>query len=108
MVFVMDRSELRELVVKRDGRCMATAAEHAFGIELAYPLHECLGPLTLEHVTMVHSVYEGRVDNEAHCVALCAGLNGGTLRLAPHWMKEWFRGFLRERYPDLEYPTCKT
>ena len=66
--------------------------------------HICRGHNTLEHVTMVHSHLEGKVDDKQHCVTLCLELNGGSLRLAPHWMKEWFRKQLRDLYPECTNP----
>jgi len=99
----MDRSALRLEVIAIDLGCMGRKAELALNVPIK-EWHTCRGNLTLEHVTMVHSLYEGKVDDKEHCVALCHELNGMSFRLAPHWMKEWFRSVLRERYPDCTNP----
>lgn len=90
-------SDLHDAVIARDGSCMGRKAEIALD---QGETHQCGPWLTLEHVTMVHTITEGRISDLQHCVTLCANLNGRTIRLAPHWMKEWFRGELRKMYPD--------
>lgn len=94
-----------EFVFRRDGECMAYRFEVALGVPFT-KRHSCtfrnsrpLGGPTLEHVTSVHSHLDGRKDDERHTVALCATLNGLTLRLATHAMKEFFREHLRSLYP---------
>jgi hypothetical protein len=87
-------SVLRSYVIAREGDCFA----HKIGA------HECpeWTRATLEHVTGVHGHLDGRHDDERHTVVLCAELNGGSMRLANHAMKEQMRAHLRELYPDCD------
>jgi hypothetical protein len=94
-----DMRQLHLDLLERDKGCMARKAELALDIPIEQ-WHACRGRLTTEHVTMVHNIIEGRKSDKAHCVILCLELNGGSMRLAPHWMKEWFRLELRKMYPD--------
>jgi hypothetical protein len=94
-----DMKQLYEDLLVRDKGCMARQAELALDVPIDQ-WHTCLGRLTIEHVTMVHNITEGKKDDVAHCVLLCLNLNGMSFRLAPHWMKEWFRDQLRKMYPD--------
>lgn len=95
----VDMNALYLDLLARDKGCMGRRAE----LDLDIPIeqwHTCRGRNTIEHVTMVHNLYEGRISDKEHCVILCLEINGGSLRLAPHWMKEWFRRELRKMYPE--------
>lgn len=98
--------EVREFVFERDKECLAALYER----ELQVPdidRHVCGsafsftrgGGDTLEHVTRVHGE-EGRKNDERHTVRLCGTLNGETMTLADRDMKERFREYLRDLYPE--------
>lgn len=100
-------AEVRQFVFARDRGCLAARYEDELGVP-DIDRHVCGsafsvtrgGGLTLEHVTMVHTHLEGRRNDDAHTVALCGTLNGETMTLADRDMKEWFRDYLRDRYPE--------
>lgn len=95
-------ANLRRFVLLRDGYCLLAT--------LRYPGHECEGrwqrraqrtndsDYTLEHLTMVHSISEGRVDDDAHTVALCYATN-----IKPPSSDE--RAVMRDHVRFL-YPVC--
>lgn len=104
---VSTAGDVREFVFARDGECLAARFER----ELAMPeidRHVCGsafrftsgGGDTLEHVTAVHDFREGRRNDERHTVRLCATLNGETMTLADRDMKDRFREYLRDLYPE--------
>ncbi len=98
--------EFRYRLFDRDGGCLAARYEDDLKIP-DLDRHVCGsifratsgGGLTIEHVTRVHGE-EGRKHDERHCVTLCATLNGETMRLADRDMKDAFREYLRDLYPD--------
>lgn len=79
------------------------------------PSHVCFGTfgqrhspydhsmLTLEHVTQVHSVSEGRKTDERHTVPLCAALNG--VSIAPASLRRQMRRDLLLRFPTCLAPS---
>jgi hypothetical protein len=97
---------LRQYVFSRDRLCMAYMLDHT---------HQCRGQweirhlpndvtqLTLEHVKLVHGLYDGRKSDECHTVPLCLSLNGTSI--ASHTLREFMRDHLRRLYPQcIDYP----
>jgi hypothetical protein len=98
--------DFRKWLFRRDGGCLARIFEDYWNVP-DIDRHVCGsafsesngGGLTIEHVTRVHGE-EGRKNDERHCVTLCGTLNGETMQLANRDMKEQFRDYLRNLYPD--------
>jgi hypothetical protein len=107
---IVTAGTVREFVFRRDGGCMAARFEAEHKVDFLdrhvcgstfLPAHG--GGLTFEHVTLVHHpTIDGRKNDERHGVALCGTLNGETMTLAGKDMKEWFREYLRDLYPECE------
>jgi hypothetical protein len=99
-------SEFRDRLFRRDGGCLARRFEDALATA-EIDRHVCGsafsesngGGLTIEHVTRVHGE-ESRKHDEKHTVTLCGTLNGETMTLANHDMKDFFRDYLRGKYPE--------
>lgn len=100
---VVPVSRVRDEVFRRDRDCLLAVYESTYKVPHAQR-HVCNFHLhkTLEHVTGVHGAADVRRDDERHTVALCLAVNGGTMRLAPHEAREWFREGLRMRYPSCQ------
>lgn len=91
----MNRAQLREAVLERDGGCVLAKIE---------PLHVCrdmfgnphgpyaLSLLTVEHVRPQAAMGAPRVHEPRWCVALCAFYNGPNVVTADQ--KEAFRAYL--------------
>lgn len=94
---------LRLFVFQRDRTCLEFQRDR---------MHVCQGrfgrwhqpwdqqELTLEHVPTVHSVSDGRKDDERHCVAACHEIN--VIRHSPAIFRDFARSRLRKLYPDCE------
>jgi hypothetical protein len=90
--------ELRAHVLIRDDYCVLRSIGipgHACGGRFdSTPYHE--RDFTLEHVTGVHGVFDGRVDDDEHCVALDFRTNIDHTTKAE---RERIRKYLRTRFP---------
>lgn len=98
---VTDWPGLRRTLLLRDGPCISNRVD-VFGFDgLAQDL--CQGPSEFDHVTQVHGHLDGRRDDEAHGVMVCAWHH----RLAVEWRSDSSEHRAAERaYLTRMYPEC--